>query len=175
MSNKLFVAIIALLAAGVIGLVVFGQDDSTSPPARLGQEQPDRGRQHLNLGESYNYGTDLPTSGPHSPQPADWGAYKQEIPNENLVHNMEHGGVVITYKPDLDQATVTKIERLFTRPFSNPKFTPNKAIVMPYTKNDKPIIMRSWNRIMKLDAFDEQKMVDYYLANVNKSPEPLAQ
>lgn len=174
MSNKLFIGIIALLAAGVIGSIVISQSNSAPPQNRLGQEQPDFGREHLQPGQSAKYDSDFPTSGTHSPQPADWGAYKQEIPNENLIHSMEHGGIVITYRPDLDAATVSKIERLFTRPFSNPDFAPTKVVIVPYSKNDKPIVMRSWRRILNLDSFNEKTMMDYYLGNVNKSPEPAA-
>lgn len=173
MSNKIFLGIIAVLSAGVIGYVALNKE--TRPPTpRLGQNQPDKGTTHVPTGEA-KYETDLPTSGPHNQQPAPWGSYKQEIPNENLVHSMEHGGVIVTYKPGLDQATVEKIDRLFVKPFSNRKFTPSKAIVMPYAKNDAPIVMRSWNRIFRLQQFDERAMVDYYLKNVNKSPEPAAQ
>ena len=171
MSNKIFIAIILVLTVSLTGFVVLKQD-SSQPVSQLGQQQADKGRNHIQQGQSYKYDSDFPASGPHSEQPATWGAYKQEIPNENVIHNMEHGGIVITYSPDLDEQTVTKIERLFAKPYSNQKFIPSKAIVMPGSKNDKPIVMRSWNRLMKLDSFDEQTMIDYYLTNIGKSPEP---
>jgi len=173
MGNKVFYAIIAILVIGFTGFVVV-KNNNTRPATRLGQQQPDKGRQHLEAGATYPYGTNFPTSGPHSAQPAPWGEYKQELPNETVVHNMEHGGIVVTYSSSLPKDSVTKLERLFTKPFSNPKFIPSKAIVMPGSKNDKPIIIRSWNRIMKLDSFNEKTLIDYYLTNVNKSPEPAA-
>src|SRR3989344_1061774 len=171
MSNKIFIIIILVLTVGLTGFVVLNQDNSR-PASRLGQQQSDKGRNHIQQEQSYNYDSDFPTSGPHSEQPAPWGAYEQVIPDENVIHSMEHGGVVITYNPNLDEQIVTKIEQLFAKPYSNPKFTPSKAIVMPGSKDDKLIVMRSWNRLIKLDTFNEQTMIDYYLTNVNKSPEP---
>lgn len=171
MNNKLFLGLIALLAVGLIGLVATDKNDSY-PKQRLGQQQPDKGEQHVPPGTA-KYDP-FPTSGPHNEQPAPWQAYRQEVPDENLIHNMEHGGIVVTYRPDQTKETIAKLEGLFSKPFSNPDFQPSKAIIAPSSKNDKPIIVRSWNRIIKLDAYDEQSLIDYYLTNVNKSPEPAA-
>lgn len=172
MSNKVFIGIILILSIVFLGFIVVKKDDS-GPKKRLGLEQEDKGRAHIAPGAA-QYETDFPTSGAHDVQPAPWNVYKQEVPNENVVHNMEHGGIIITYRSDLPQETITKIERLFSSPFSNPKFQPSKAIVMPGSKNDSLIIIRSWNRLLKLDTFNEQTMINYYLKNVNKSPEPAA-
>ncbi|MBA3757527.1 DUF3105 domain-containing protein [Candidatus Saccharibacteria bacterium] len=171
MSNKIFYAIMFVLILSFTGFAVLNKDSSSSKVPE-GQKQPDKGRQHLAQGQTFNYSTVFPTSGTHAEQPAPWAAYKQEIPNEIVVHNMEHGGLVISYRPDMPKATIEKLEKIFSKPYSNPKFTPSKAIVMPGSKNDRLIIIRSWNRILKLDSYNEKTLTDYYLKNVNKSPEP---
>ena len=172
MNNKVFYGIITLLIIGLIGFVAFSKDDSTRPKARLGQEQPDKGQDHVAPGTA-KYTTPFPTSGPHT-QPVPWQAYQQEVPDENLIHNMEHGGVIVTYSPSLPTDVATKLEKLFSKPYVKSNFKPSKAIVAPNSKNDKPIIIRSWNRLMKLDSYDEQTLINYYLTNVNKSPEAAA-
>jgi hypothetical protein len=85
---------------------------------------------------------------------------------------MEHGYIYISYRPDLPAEQVSKIKALFLKPFSRDNFSPNKVIIAPRSLNDSPVILSSWTRSMKLDAFDEEKMVEYYLRNVSKSPEP---
>src|SRR5690349_5787678 len=47
-------------------------------------------------GEDVDYKTDPPNSGDHSPEPADDAAYRTDPPpDENLVHTLFHGRIVI--------------------------------------------------------------------------------
>ena len=172
MSNKVFVSIIAVLLLGTVGFVVVN-NRSKPVVARPGVEQPDKGRKHVADG-TVPYGEgEPPTSGDHS-QHLPWQAYDQEIPDMNVIHNLEHGGIYIAYRPDLPADQVAKIKSLFTKPFSDPKFTPTKAIIAPRAASNSPIILSSWNRNMKLEFFDEAKMKEYYLRNVGKAPEGTA-
>src|SRR3989344_5078 len=45
--------------------------------------------------EAYN--SNPPTSGPHYEQPSRWGVSQAELPDEQLIHNLEHGGIWISY------------------------------------------------------------------------------
>ena len=129
---------------------------------------PTQGRDHIAVGSSHSaYNSNPPTSGSHYADEAQWGAHEQELPDEQLIHNLEHGGIWISYK-DIDQSTKTKIEILA-------KQYPDKIIVTPRANNDAKIAVASWTRLLKLDQFDEGKIVDFIKANKNKSPEPNAQ
>lgn len=173
MSNKVLLTIIAVLTIGMFGYVAVKKKDAPPETPRPGLEQPDKGREHVADG-TVPYGeAEPPTSGAHS-SPVPWQAYEQEIPDMNVIHNLEHGGVYVSYRPDLPQDQVAKIKALFTKPFSNPKFSPTKAVVAPRSANGSPIIMSSWNRNLKLESFDEAKMMEYYLRNVGKAPEGAA-
>lgn len=171
MSNKVFVGIITLLIVGFVGFFAFGNKQPDKP--RLGTDQADEGRQHVAAGQKQTYKATIPTSGPHA-NPAQWGVSEQELPDESIIHNMEHGGVIISYRPDLDPAIVEKLKGLFAKPYAVSTFTPNKAIVMPRANQEKPIVLASWNRILEIDTFNQQTLIDYYLGNVSKSPEPTA-
>lgn len=173
MSNKSFSIIIIVLIAGFSGLVVVKSISKPAEAERPGVAQPDKGRKHVQADAVRYDGPEPPTSGDHSTE-LQWQAYDQEIPDVNVIHNLEHGGVYISYRPDLPAEQVAKIKALFFRPFSVAKFTPSKALLAPRTANDAPIIMSSWNRSMRLDMFDQQKMMDYYLRNVGKAPEAKA-
>lgn len=173
MSNKVFVTIIAVLVIGMFGYVAVKKKDAPTQRERPGVAHVDKGRQHVVAGSVTYDGPEPPTSGDHS-EPVPWQIYTQEIPDMNVIHNMEHGGVYISYRPDLPANQVAKIQALFFAPYSNKDFTVSKAILAPRAKNDAPIIMSSWLRSMKLDSFDEQKMIEYYRQNVGKSPEPAA-
>ena len=71
---------------------------------------------HIEVGAPHEpYNSDPPTSGPHyqSPDgPVDPSYYTNELEPEQVVHNLEHGQVVIWYRPDLDAEMKDRIERL---------------------------------------------------------------
>lgn len=172
MSNKVFIGIITVLSVGLIGVAVMSNRNKPETP-RPGVAQEDKGQKHVNEGEVTYGGKEPPTSGPHS-SPYPWEYYDQELSDSRVIHNMEHGGVYISYSPDLPADQIAKIRALFSAPFSREKFQPSKALISPRKANDAPIIMSSWNRSQKFQQFDEEAMVDYYLKNIGKSPEPTA-
>ena len=50
--------------------------------------------------ESVFYITLPPTSGDHWERWADCGFYDSGLPDELIVHNLEHGNIVVSYSPD---------------------------------------------------------------------------
>lgn len=113
------------------------------------------------------YNSDPPTSGPHWTQPAPWGASAEPLPDEQLVHNLEHGGIWISYRPDLDAETRAKLES-FAGAY------PRAVVLAPRPRNDRPIVLASWGRLQRMDAFDDGRMLAFLSANLNRSPEKLA-
>ncbi len=175
MGDKAFKILLAVLAIGAIGAVLMFKGDSPPELARLGEEHEDDGVRHVSAQDFPLYnGAEPPTSGDHG-QHIDKGVYPSEVPDANVIHNLEHGYIYISYRPDLPQAEIDKLEGLFFSPFSNLEFSPTKVILAPRAANESPIVLSSWLRSQKFEVFDEQTMTDYYLSNVNKSPEPLAQ
>lgn len=141
---------------------------STRPQApRPGEEFPILGQEHIEIGATHiEYNSNPPTSGPHYAQPAEWGVYDKELPDEQVIHNLEHGGIWISYK-DVDGDTKSKLETLG-------KKYPRSVVVAPRSSNDKPVILASWGRLEKLESFDEDIIKTFIKRNMNKSPEPLA-
>ncbi len=160
------------MVIGLAGLIVVQKKDAPPPVSRLGHDQADEGRDHLGQGqpEYKDYKAEIPTSGPHTGV-APYQAYTVELPAQDYIHNLEHGGVVISYRPDTDPATVQKLKGLFTKPFARKDFQSSEALVMPREGQEKPIVMASWNHIVEFDNFDEQKLMDQYRQNVGKAPE----
>ena len=75
------------------------------------QNPPDEGNGHT---PPYNYRTNPPTSGAHSGQTSRTGILPNPLPSgltdANLVHNMEHGHIVIWYKADLDTSLLDRFK-----------------------------------------------------------------
>lgn len=160
----------------VIGIVWLAAQDrnqnqesslESSSLALQGEGIPVLGRDHVPEGTKViGYNSNPPTSGNHWPTPAYWGFYNTPLPDEQLVHNLEHGGIWISYK-DIDGATKTKLLKL-TQQY------PQAVIVTPRSENDVRIAVASWGRLEKLDAFEEEKILAFIKGNLNQSPEKLA-
>jgi hypothetical protein len=155
---------IALIFLGMYGIVILSRQGQKARPGEIFAIQ---GQQHIDIGASHiAYNSNPPTSGPHYVQPANWGVYQTELPDEQLIHNLEHGGIWISYTgiASTTQIDLEKLAKSYT-----------KIIVEPRTKDDAPIILASWGRLEKFQTYDEQAIVAFIKANTNKSPEPMAQ
>ncbi|MDQ7829391.1 MAG: DUF3105 domain-containing protein [Armatimonadota bacterium] len=100
------------------------------------------------------YATNPPTSGPHWPTTAPWGVHTEVLPDELLVHNLEHGGVWISYRNRDDRALADRLTAIAGR-------YRTKVIVTPRPANDVPIALAAWGRLLKLQAFDEATIVRF--------------
>ena len=137
------------------------------PTPLLGESFPIQGQQHIEIDASHPaYNSNPPTSGSHYATPASWGVYQNELPDEQLVHKLEHGGIWISYK-GIDTTTKSSLEKITQ--------THAKIIIEPREKDDAPIVLVSWGQLLKLQMYDEQKILDFIKTNSNRSPEPFAQ
>lgn len=97
--------IIALLVIGSFGLTTIpfrggtaGTGKSTEYVAGVGTQQTLMAtRNHLPEGRTAVYNTTPPTSGDHWETPARCGLYEKGLPDERMVHNLEHGNIVVNY------------------------------------------------------------------------------
>ena len=64
------------------------------------EEKPDLGRTHLSSGQTTTYEQHPATSGPHglAPLPPSPAVYTSPVPEQNAVHNLEHGYIVMYYR-----------------------------------------------------------------------------
>jgi hypothetical protein len=77
------------------------------------QDPRDEGNSHVT--EQVTYRSNPPTSGNHNPTPAEDGVYDpgNEPAKENYVHTLEHGRILIQYKPGTPRTTIDQLETLF--------------------------------------------------------------
>jgi hypothetical protein len=151
---------VALFAAVLAGL--FGWSMTRPKP---GERIAGQGQVHISAGQPHPaYNSNPPTSGWHMTRTASWGAFQTEIPDEIVVHNLEHGGIWISYKDPSDAALVEKLEALVSRFRS-------KVIVTPRSRNDSRVVVAAWERLLKLETYDEKRIVEFINAYRNKGPE----
>jgi len=153
-------ALAALLGSGFIFV---GRGRNQNLP---GVFIPDQGREHVGAGHSHLYNSNPPTSGWHFPQAAEWGVYKEELPDELLVHNLEHGGIWISYRPNIPEDIRQKLENFYNK-------YGRKIIVTPRSKNDSDIALAAWTRLDKFSIaeYSEERVEKFIKAYRNKGPE----
>ena len=158
-----------LIAAAVGGLALVAvlawtiiDQQSTSPPEQdqsvslPGVYYADLGRGHLQAGAVYdNYNSDPPTSGPHDPVPTSWGVHESPVPKEILVHNLEHGGVLILHNcPSNCADVVTALADYTTAEFAKGK----NILLAPYPGMQQRIALVAWTRLDTFDAIDMERV-----------------
>jgi hypothetical protein len=142
-----------LLVGGAIGFAVVRSQAGARADRELGvQTFASQGQEHLQPGQDYSaYNSTPPTSGPHSPSPAPCGISSQPIPSTVQVHDLEHGVVMIQYRPGLDPAQVQALEGL-GRSYSS------HVIVAPYPGLPTQVAATAWTKLMALDRVDVGKL-----------------
>ena len=88
------------------------------------------------------------------------------MPDENLIHNLEHGHIWLSYQDETDQEAIdvlTSIQRQF----------PRSIIVTHRPENDARIAVAAWTRILKLDEPDEEQILAFFKRYFDKAPESI--
>ena len=124
----------------------------------MGAAVPIIGAGHIPVGNFATYNTNPPTSGSHWAAPAECGIYDEELPDERVVHNMEHGHVIISYNlPELREAV-----RLLQLAEDLPNLE-SWGIVRPYSKIDPgTVAITAWGVIDQVQGVDEQRIRKFY-------------
>jgi hypothetical protein len=91
------------------------------------------------LDEKIDYQTNPPTNGRHYEIPAEDGAYGEAPPDEALVHNLEHGRVIVSFKPGLPEQQRADLKALFDEDTYQMVLAPRRD--MPYE-----VAASAWNR-----------------------------
>lgn len=129
---------------------------------------PDLGQEHVEVGTSISYNSNPPTSGTHYPYPAAWGIYKDPPADGFLVHNLEHGGVIISYNPKRIKDQELSQLRQQVRSLSN--FN-GRIILIPRLNLDTAIALTAWNYLQELDRYNSTAIKVFYDTHIARGPE----
>lgn len=133
---------------------------------RPGDLVADLGREHVPVGTSVEYNSNPPTSGPHYAQWTKRGVYEEKIEDGYLIHSLEHGYVVVSYKCESScEGLKTSLKNFYERHKSK------RLIVVPRPSLDTKIALTAWNRILKIDDWDESQVEAFVQAFENRGPE----
>jgi len=141
---------------------------------------PDDGRGHIDVNSPYAdaYSVVPATSGPHwagattsagLPSPARWGRYDGVLPDEILIHNLEHGGIGFHYDCEEECPEIVKaLDDLLPR-------NPSQYIMSPYPGLPSPVAITAWRHHLYLDEVDVDQILKFIDEYQDRAPESLIQ
>jgi hypothetical protein len=158
---------LAIVVVLVIVFVVTGGSSAPAPVATQAdgvQTFPGLSRNHVS--GKVTYAQVPPVGGDHNPVWLNCGIYDQPVPNENAVHDLEHGAVWVTY--DASKVTGDQLAALRAE-------VPSTYLVLsPYAGLPSPVVASAWGAQIQLTGVDDTRLKDFlttYWQSPN-APEP---
>jgi hypothetical protein len=130
------------------------------------ETHPEEGQDHVPDGTSVDYATTPPTSGNHYQDPADPGFFASPVPEETLVHNLEHGQIVIWYRPDAPESTLDDLGGIVDQQPVATLAVPYDAVEDPYT-----FTLTAWGASMSCEAVSQDAIDRFRARFQGRGPE----
>ena len=134
----------------------------------IGESFCSEGNPHVPQDSEVAWQSDPPHSGPHYPTWEAWGEHETVVPRGNWVHNLEHGGIVLSYRcnddcePELDVLR----EVVAARPELRILLTPD-----PLLPGADRFAAVSWTWIHRFDAPDLDTLLCFADQHEGHGPE----
>lgn len=173
-GNLTTVAIALVIVVVVVGIIVMDRRATEAPVGGAAaaanctdiETHEPQGREHVQPGTAVDYETTPPTSGPHHPSPADPGFYSQAVPEEALVHNLEHGQIVIWYDPQAPAEVREQIESLVEQEPVATLAAPYDALPDPYS-----LALTAWGASQMCEAIAQDSVDEFRARFQGRGPE----
>jgi hypothetical protein len=132
---------------------------------------------HVDEGAPLSYSHRPPSSGMHYgtlPQPQEYRMWDTPLTPGRWVHMLEHGAVVVLYRPDLcDSACVQQLGEFYD---SAPRSTVVSGIrhlaVTPYQDMDHAVAVVAWGYVDEMDQVDKDRIMADFKSKVDASSAP---
>ncbi len=169
-DRKVIIGIVLLTLTIIFsGTWLFGKERAKNSEklskSMMGEKMADEGAGHVARNASHPvYRSNPPTSGPHWAGVAGPGIKYEIVPDELILHSMEHGATIVWYKDGLELSEINKIKTAFNS-------ASGKKIMLARKDLDVPVALTSWGYLMKLDSVDETKIKAFIETNSDRAPE----
>lgn len=150
-------------------------DDGVEPGVEI--TIPNEGNEHVPVRQQVTYDANPPASGPHWSQggvaPAPAGFYETTVEEEQWVHNLEHGYVVVLYDcgGSCPEGLLADLQGLFDAAPPSSVFGTTKLVITPYAGLPHLVMAVAWDTQLSLDTYDETALLDFYDRHVDQGPE----
>ena len=188
-KKNLVTLAIAVVVIGAVSALVISDRRATSGPVGVAAAEADCGPKeefeapsadHVEEGTPVEYGTNPPTVGPHAASPGPTGFFDTPQEAEHLIHNMEHGQIVLWYDPAAPQQVKDDLEAIVEKQLSTTVATPYEGL------EEYNFYMTAWNKLpdapkdsegtgyyQGCDLVSEDAINEFRREHQGKSPEPI--
>jgi uncharacterized protein DUF3105 len=149
----------------------------STPPADTGSctmtesAVPNEGWIHVAEGSTVNYQHNPPASGPHYPVWLRYQAYTTAVARPYWVHNLEHGAIVLVYRPDAAPALIASLTDTFRALPNDPQCGHPRALLTPDPLLPRPVTAIAANFVLEGDCVSPDAIRRFALAHRNQAPE----
>ena len=166
--RNLWIALLGVLVLLIAGFLVWAYLNNRA--TQLGPDHSQSfailSRDHINPGDPHPpYNSNPPTSGWHYPNPADETFYDHSLPDEQVVHNLEHGDIWISYRHGVSQDVVSALKSL----------AGGYVIVTERDTDDHDVALAAWGRLdtfnLENGKLDMKRVQDFITRYKNQGPE----
>jgi len=115
---------------------------------------------HVAEGRAVAYSTNPPTSGEHWGRWADCGFYEGGLPDELIVHNLEHGNIVVSYNLSNERDIAALRSALNTFAWDE-----DWGVIRFYDKiPESMVVVAAWGRMVRMPVFGLDGMAPFFAA-----------
>ncbi|MSU56049.1 MAG: DUF3105 domain-containing protein [Candidatus Taylorbacteria bacterium] len=161
------IVVIAVLGFSGWGIARMVQSSGPQSPD-FSTAYPAQSRDHIEVGTEHPaYNSNPPSGGQHYILTAKKQFYTEPIPDENAIHNLEHGDIWITYHPRVSESVKNELKQ----------FAFAKILISPREANDNDIALVAWDRVdafnLDGDSVPKERIMDFINRYRNKGPEKI--
>lgn len=157
----LIAGVVAVVAVVVALVVLLFRPGSSGDQMR---QVPIEAANHIEEGAPLTYRNRPPSSGVHYgtlPQAAEYRMYDMPLSPGRWVHMLEHGAVVVLYRPDLcDAVCVAVLGQVWDQaPRSNLVGGIRHLVITPYQNMDHAVAVVGWGYVDEMDQVDKDRVL----------------
>lgn len=162
-------AALLILAIVAVGVALVGRSDPGLAERVESTDWSTLTSQHVDA--PVVYASNPPVGGDHSAAPANWGVYpltSSAPTDEHLVHNMEHGGIIIWFDPAV--FTGAQYDELFSI-YQGLTAINYRTLLVARSGMATPLAVTAWGQLLRLDTLDANLIEEFYRAYILHGPE----
>lgn len=135
------------------------------------------GAAHVAVGQQVTYQNNPPASGTHWSQsgvaPVAPGFYETAVEEEQWLHNLEHGDIVLLYdcRGTCPPTLLGDLQDFFDSTLPGEVFGTTKMVIAPYDGLPFLLTAVAWDRQLHLETFEATTLLDFYDRHVDQGPE----
>jgi hypothetical protein len=99
--------------------------------------------------------------------PAIWNFYTEPIRQISLIHNLEHGGIVVQYGSEVPPETVEQIRGWW-------QGNPDGLVVAPLPALGNQVALTAWTQLLSCPGYSQEAFDAFRVQYLGQGPEPLS-